>query len=94
MTDLLPCPFCGGEAALSDHVDRDTRETAFWEVSCASYSCDVFPSTTDADQSTAIAAWNRRTTALPPIEGQIHGGCIYCRGEWWPYPTPPSERAA
>ena len=54
--ELLPCPFCGGEARLSQPIPEQCgmcRE-------CGT----IGPMARDADA--AIAAWNRRT----PPEGQ------------------------
>ena len=54
MTELKPCPFCGGEATVQE-----------WEggyyIECLNPDCDVSPATADFDaEKEAIVAWNRR----------------------------------
>jgi hypothetical protein len=51
VTELLPCPFCGGEARLYSEDDDYAVEHA----GCSISHDEVF---NDADG--AIAAWNRR----------------------------------
>lgn len=51
--DLLPCPFCGGEAFVSE----DNSGTARW-VSCGDCECDG-PVCSGLQQ--VVAAWNSRT---------------------------------
>lgn len=84
MTELLPCPFCGGEA----HVNHDHRwygdvykAVDAYEVVCLNFGCiiyyadDVWYDT----ESEAIAAWNSRAErtcecvaeyAKSPIDGK------------------------
>ena len=53
-SELLPCPFCGGEGQ-----DRKNYENNTWIYSVRCKECDV---TTDfyGSKKKAIAAWNRR----------------------------------
>lgn len=55
---LLPCPFCGGEAAIRSTPDR----TGWWGVCCA---CDSMAGTAEDTETEAIAAWNRRVNTSP-----------------------------
>ena len=70
MSELLPCPFCGGEAELHDgvviipvidesgaYIDADVEDTPAW-VECA--ACGAATDGVDSADE-AIAAWNRRT---------------------------------
>lgn len=62
-TELLPCPFCGGDE-LSHGWDRpgwDGREMT-GNVQC--HSCDAF--VLQDSEAEAIAAWNQRATATTP----------------------------
>lgn len=61
MSDLLPCPFCGGEAEL---VDFDL-DSCFVECrKCRASQPVLWPKSTSRQD--AIAAWNRRAPAIPP----------------------------
>lgn len=53
MTDLLPCPFCGGEAHISVSSDGYGIECA--NDRCLDMMLDQLPS-----EAEAIAAWNTR----------------------------------
>jgi len=65
MTDtpeLLPCPFCGGDAVLS--VTESLFMEAWTEVRCENDVCDATIATQGSGTGNAkhvIAAWNRRT---------------------------------
>lgn len=67
--NLLPCPFCGGEAKLigfskgkgllkkAHYTDDKTKSNGFF-VKCLACGCDTGMS---LDENFAIAAWNKRT---------------------------------
>lgn len=65
MSELLSCPFCGGEAALHPTYDMDTGGVDGWFAWCDNDTCECKPETgqffTEAE---ATAAWNSRA----PIE--------------------------
>lgn len=71
--NLLPCPFCGGEARL------DQRETqSLWNSSDAIFShvtcdeCDIHGQDfcDDPDGEEAIEWWNRRAALAAPVQGE------------------------
>ena len=54
MSDLKPCPFCGGEAKM-------IIAGKFKKACCANPSCDIRPETgISTDKNAVIEAWNRR----------------------------------
>lgn len=59
MSDLTPCPFCGGR---TPHLNKWTAlGTEFTSVKCHGPNCKVFPGTGSyASEEAAIAAWNTR----------------------------------
>ena len=59
MSELLPCPFCGGEAALVPTLETTVRE---WFVTCSNLECSVLACRTKRyyTEAEAIAAWNTR----------------------------------
>lgn len=63
--ELLPCPFCGWRAIVSDH------STIAWYVECVECACD---GPVEESREAAIAAWNTRTPSpaspSPVAEGQ------------------------
>lgn len=77
--ELKPCPFCGGEAAVSIHYDEDiwSHNSVEWtRVRCSGFGDDAEGSpcpepavswpthaTNERGVTLAIAAWNRRTSA-------------------------------
>ena len=65
MTDkLLPCPFCGGEAAV-----RDIKEpSANGWVGCQ--RCRCFMDFVNNGKPQALAAWNRRAEGNPEAKGE------------------------
>ncbi len=64
-TELLPCPFCGGENAYLWEI------VAGWNVVCDNADCAV-QGPVDFGESGAIAKWNTRaTTVTVPILGTL-----------------------
>ena len=62
MTDkLLPCPFCGGEATISDGGYSGEKFLA----RCRDLSCPAASGFIRKTHDEAIAAWNRRADHLP-----------------------------
>ena len=66
MTDLKPCPFCGGEAEL---VCNDIGVF----VGCFHENCPIGPQTSTyldgyATEAEAVAAWNARATGRNDTE--------------------------
>lgn len=53
-TELLPCPFCGGEATKMSY---GTEDDLFWWVECRECNATIDNRATSAE---AIAAWNTR----------------------------------
>lgn len=60
--DLLPCPFCGGEARLVDLQDHyDVAWDCRYFVECSNYTCPVRSSTRrHARQDAVVKRWNTR----------------------------------
>lgn len=56
MSDLKPCPFCGGEASTFE----DYGHSSAWEVGCFNGNCRVEPHVWEKTKVEAIAAWNTR----------------------------------
>jgi len=81
MTNLLPCPFCGGEATLTEDYVLGPNEPLY-AVMCQSLAdwyetrftkqhggppiCGGTLGRAFSSRSDAIAAWNRRAPAIPP----------------------------
>jgi hypothetical protein len=72
MTDLLPCPFCGGEAVM-DEIENSVYDGVRFSVGCATEdkgTCMGYQSLTSfARRSDAAAEWNKRTPE--PLNGRI-----------------------
>ena len=58
MSELLPCPFCGGEAEIM-HLPA-VEPSAQWHIHCANRDCEVDPFLWRSTEAEAIAAWNSR----------------------------------
>ena len=76
MSELKPCPFCGGEA--KSYV-RDYGDTHYWRVSCSSDRCGVNPVTNVYHtESGAIEAWNIRAERTCHSEYSDRWECSEC----------------
>ena len=60
MSEIKPCPFCGGKQSYVNtpvkHWDGDRFVPVMYHVTCPNCKADI-PGTTEQD---AIAAWNER----------------------------------
>ncbi len=69
-SELLPCPFCGGEPTIGERPDNidGTEFVCFVSCHCGGYSARAHQfakcKTPEAARCEAIAAWNRRTSRL------------------------------
>lgn len=61
MSELKPCPFCGGEAARLDFLDntRNKNVKGFRYFGCRKCCVVSFAGMTEAE---AVEAWNRRAS--------------------------------
>ena len=76
MSELLPCPFCGGEAKLREYPFSD-------HVSCENESCLVRPSVgvehdNAVHSGAAIEAWNTRHERTCHIIEKDQEPGMYC----------------
>lgn len=63
--ELLPCPFCGGEAELHPSYDMETDSVDGWFAWCNNKECECAPETREHfTESEAIAAWNTRAERI------------------------------
>jgi hypothetical protein len=80
-TELLPCPFCGGEAHLSDR-DNHICGNGIWEILCLectvsaveSYILEPYEGA-DKPESMAVllSRWNTRAKSAEPVQGEAAG---------------------
>lgn len=52
--ELLPCPFCGGEATIVDIADPEYK---YYQIRCSECACKT---EAKLGLDNAISAWNRR----------------------------------
>jgi len=71
MSELKPCPFCGGEQAIK------TRYIGYGSPGLGSHDeyrvvCKECRASSDEykSEAEAIAAWNRRSDAMPVVRGE------------------------
>lgn len=58
--ELLPCPFCGGEATLTDFDSMPDCDGSGAVVGCNNADCIADVSACATTTRGAIKAWNRR----------------------------------
>lgn len=65
--DILPCPFCGGEARIREDRSRAEEGTILYAVSCVDEDCPGYSFMPDGDapedEDAAVRKWNRRKKA-------------------------------
>lgn len=88
MTELLPCPFCGGKAELHALHDIRTDEVDGWFVWCSKdNACAIQPMTGDYNtEAEAIAAWNtcaERTCKPLDYSDEWYTHKALSRDEWY-----------
>lgn len=72
MSELLPCPFCGGEA--------HTYKNNLWHVACERAHNGCVTMSAFITEAEAIEAWNSRAERTCKVEGDYwhdHGGDGY-----------------
>ena len=78
-TELMPCPFCGGEAQLE------------WPHEGGAYirhDCDFVTGCWYETEAEAIEAWNTRAHGTCEVEGYDDGVDEGMDGEWYSYGPP------
>ena len=61
MSELKPCPFCGGEAK----IDFNGIDYVLWKfVKCQNPECEVQTKQITQSDEQAIAAWNTRINSI------------------------------
>jgi Lar family restriction alleviation protein len=59
VSELKPCPFCGGEAALNHRDGVLHPQITEWQACCPT-DCQVSPSVWRSSKKAAAEAWNTR----------------------------------
>ena len=67
-SELLPCPFCGGEARLEMSTNIFGERT--YRVYCTGGICGARIGLRDSRED-AVNAWNLRVPICPPLEDSI-----------------------
>ena len=66
---LLPCPFCGSEAVISDQSLPDRPESWFFAWCCRRPECSCWLAASSPEAVAEI--WNRRTSPIPKIRAAV-----------------------
>jgi Lar family restriction alleviation protein len=75
MSELLPCPFCGGEVDIEEIPGNPfTNEPYTWAVGCKDCNIGWYKET----KEDAIATWNRRAN-LGSCENELIVRCENCK---------------
>jgi Lar family restriction alleviation protein len=73
--ELLPCPFCGGEAITNYKRFYGLKPIIRFGVSCQG-DCGIFLDERAKSEAEAIAAWNRRTPSGVASVAQDRDGVL------------------
>lgn len=68
MSDLLPCPFCGGEA----YIRADASHSTASFIGCDTLGCFGYMQWDETEEG-AIAAWNTRHDASEKKQQESYG---------------------
>lgn len=72
MSDLKPCPFCGGEAHIKEVVSACEM---LYTVGCSDSECMGYETwLLKPTKEEAIAAWNRRSDDVEPAGNRTEQG--------------------
>ena len=81
MSELLPCPFCGGEATIYPSYDTTENEIDGWFIGCEHMKCTGHPETDQFfTKAEAIEAWNTRAERTCYSELSDSWECSECGG--------------
>lgn len=78
MSELLPCPFCGNEAALYDY---DT-ESGEWPIVCGNLGCGANTISSHSREH-AAEKWNRRAPVPAPTVSSDVSDIIAIMADDW-----------
>ena len=78
MSELKSCPFCGGEATLTNKLSKDEYGQRLWNVCC--FGC-ANRTSSYWDKEIAIEAWNTRKPLERVIE-RLEEQAEECKKYW------------
>jgi Lar family restriction alleviation protein len=65
MTELKPCPFCGGGTKVFKRIDRDKEQSLYlYWIDCSNRECGVQFPLGERSEESAIEKWNTRTAPV------------------------------
>lgn len=79
MSELLPCPFCGGEARTAVKSYGDTH---YWRIYCDVIGCAFGSSGVYHSEAEAIAAWNTRASGSETANDRAVAAMNKAAGNW------------